>query len=104
MGTRPKNPDGTVGPYTWQTWGEIFEKYEAIAKGSIALELCPVVPSIDEDGKQWRFCGIWSKNRWEWHTTMLSIMVQRATLVGFYDTQGEMTVEYCLNQTKMSTL
>lgn len=35
---------------------------------------------------------------------MLSIMVQRATLVGFYDTQGETTVEYCLNQTKMSTI
>ena len=31
-------------------------------------------------------------------------MVQRATLVGFYDTQGETTVEYCLNQTKMSTI
>ena len=99
MGTRQRNPDGTFGAYAWQTWGEIHEKYEAIAKGCIKLNLCPVVEEIKEDGKEWRFCGIWSKNRWEWHTTMLSIMVQRATLIGFYDSMGDNQVDYCLKQT-----
>ena len=99
MGTRQRNPDGTFGAYAWQTWGEIHEKYEAIAKGCIKLDLCPVVEEIKEDGKEWRFCGIWSKNRWEWHTTMLSIMVQRATLIGFYDSMGDNQVDYCLKQT-----
>ena len=63
-----------------------------------------MISDIDEDGKEWRFCGIWSKNRWEWHTTMLSIMVQRATLIGFYDSMGDVQVDYCLNQTKLSTI
>ena len=35
---------------------------------------------------------------------MLSIMVQRATLVGFYDSMGEAQVDYCLNQTKLTTI
>ena len=48
--------------------------------------------------------GIWSKNRWEWHTTMLSTMVMRTTLIGFYDSQGEATVDYCINQTKLMTI
>ena len=35
---------------------------------------------------------------------MLSIMVQRATLIGFYDSMGDTQVDYCLNQTKLSTI
>ena len=68
------------------------------------MDLNPIITEIDEDGKEWRFCGIWSKNRWEWHTTMLSIMVQRATLIGFYDSMGDASVDYCLNQTKLQTI
>ena len=104
MGTRERLPNGEFGGYKWQTWAEINEKYEAIAKGSIVLDLCPVIEGLDEDGKEWRFCGVWSKNRWEWHTTMLSTMVQRATLIGFYDSMGDASVDYCLNQTKLSTI
>jgi long-chain acyl-CoA synthetase len=35
---------------------------------------------------------------------MLSIMVQRATLIGFYDSMGDTQVDYCLKQTKLSTM
>lgn len=59
---------------------------------------------INEDGKDWSFCGIWSKNRWEWHTTMLSAMVCKATIIGFYDSMGDKAVDYCLKQTKMKTI
>lgn len=96
MGTRARNPDGSFGAYTWQSYNEIHEKYEAISKGSIKLDLNPIIEDCNEDGKDWRFCGIWSKNRWEWHTTMLTIMVQRATLIGFYDSMGDASVDYCL--------
>ena len=65
LGTRHKNEDGTFGQYEWQTYADILEKYEAIARGSKALELLEPIPGINEDGKQWAFCGIWSKNRWE---------------------------------------
>jgi len=62
------------------------------------------VEGINEDGKDWSFCGIWSKNRWEWHTTMLSAMVCKATIIGFYDSMGDKAVDYCLKQTKMKTI
>ena len=104
LGTRPENPDGTFGAYEWQTYGEVFEKYEAIAKGCKDLQLFEVVPGINEDGKEWAFAGIWSKNRWEWHVLMLSAMVCKATVIGFYDSMGDSSVDYCLNQTKTETM
>lgn len=101
LGTRRKLQDGSFGEYEWQTFKEVFEKYEAIAKGCKELRLLETVEGINEDGKEWAFCGIWSKNRWEWHTTMLSSMVCKATVIGFYDSMGDASVEYCFNQTKL---
>ena len=69
LGTRVKNPDGTFGAYEWQTYQQVHTVYEEVAKGMRALNLCQKVDSIKEDGKDWSFCGIWSKNRSEWHTT-----------------------------------
>ena len=88
-----------MGAYTWQSFREIHEKYEAIAKGCEVLNLCPVIEEFDEDGKIWKFAGIWSKNRWEWHTTMLSLMAIKSTLVGFYDSQGDDAIAYQLDHT-----
>ena len=46
------------------------------------LDLCP---QVEGEGKQWRFLGIWAKNREEWTTSMLSAMHFSITAVGFYD-------------------
>lgn len=59
------------------------------------LDLTPV-SMTDDEGREWRFCGIWSKNRWEWHTTLLACMVNRASTIGFYDSMGPAAVDYCL--------
>jgi len=59
--------------------------YEEIAKGCKALHLLDVVPGVDEDGKEWAFAGIWSKNKWEWYVTLFAAMVCKATTIGFYD-------------------
>lgn len=67
------------------------------------LDLTPV-SMTDDEGREWRFCGIWSKNRWEWHTTLLACMVNRASTIGFYDSMGPAAVDYCLKQTKVSTM
>lgn len=75
----------------------MFVKYEEIAKGCKDLRLLEPVPGINEDGKQWAFAGIWAKNRWEWHTTLLSCMACKASVIGFYDSMGDTSVEYCLN-------
>ena len=97
FGTRAKNTDGSFGAYEWMTYKDVSIAYEEIAKGMKVLRLTEPIPGINEDGKQWSFCGIWSKNRWEWHTTMLSAMVCKATVIGFYDSMNDASVEYCLN-------
>ena len=104
FGTRQNNGDGSFGAYQWDTYQDIFVKYEEIAKGCKALQLLQNVPGVNEDGKEWAFCGIWAKNRWEWHTTMLSAMVCKATVIGFYDSMGDSSVDYCLKQTKLETM
>ncbi len=64
-----------------------------------------LIPEVSDGGDQtFRFCGIWSKNRWEWMTTLLACMHYKATVVGFFDAMGTVSVEYILNQTEMSTI
>ena len=104
LGTRAKNDDGTFGAYEWMSYQQTNVAYEEIAKGSKVLELLEPVEGINEDGKKWAFCGIWAKNRWEWHTTMLSSMVVKAAVVGFYDSMGDDSVDFCLKQTRMETM
>ena len=104
MGTRRDNQDGTFGAYEWQTYADVHVMYEEIAKGCKALQLLESIEGVTEDNHAWSFCGIWAKNRWEWHTTMLSAMVCKSTVIGFYDSMGEAAVDYCLKQTKLETM
>ena len=46
------------------------------------MGLCPEVEAED---KNWRFCGIWARNRWEWTATQLACMQYSITTVGFYE-------------------
>jgi long-subunit acyl-CoA synthetase (AMP-forming) len=99
LGTReqlPAGADGKVqfGDYTWQTWGEIDAKAQKLAKGFMVLDLCPEVRAEDKD---WRFVGIWAKNRWEWTTTLLAAMHYKITTVGFYDAMSNEQVDFILN-------
>ena len=68
------------------------------------MNLLNPIDGIDEDGKQWSFAAIWSKNRWEWHTTELAAMANKATIVGFYDSMGDASVDYILKQTRLETI
>ena len=88
LGTRTKNSDGSYGEYTWKTFGEVLDITESIAKGIKELNFCPIQEQVTEDGRDWSFAGIWSKNRWEWNAVHLACQMVRATVVGFYDTMG----------------
>ena len=61
-------------------------------------------PEIEGEGKQWKFLGIWMKNRWEWTATLLACMHFSITAVGFYDAMSAEQVDFILNQTEMKTL
>jgi len=79
------------------TYQEAFNIYEEIAKGFKVLNLFQPIEGVNEDNQQWSFCGIWAKNRWEWHISELAAMVLKSTVIGFYDSMGDSSVDYCLN-------
>lgn len=62
-------------------------------------------PEIDGDGLgKRRFCGIWSKNRWEWLASLLAMMRVNTTSVGFFDAMGADAVDFIVNQTELATM
>jgi len=74
---------------------------QSLAKGLMVLNLCP---HVEGEGKDWRFLGIWAKNRWEWTATLLATMHYNITTVGFYDAMSNEQVDFILNQTEMETM
>ena len=44
--------------------------------------------STSGDGRDWRFIGIWSKNRWEWLASHIANMYFTYTTIGFFDSMG----------------
>ena len=65
------------------------------------MGLCP---DIEGEGKQWKFLGVWMKNRAEWTLSLLACMYQSITTVGFFDAMSVEQVDFILNQTEMTTL
>lgn len=102
LGTRKFISKDTFGDYEWKTYREIDILARDFASGALELNLCPEVVT-PEDGKL-NFIGIYSKNREEWVVTDLAAHLISATVVTFYDTLGESTIEYILDQTKLTTI
>ena len=65
------------------------------------MGLCP---DIEGEGKQWKFLGVWMKNRAEWTLSLLACMYQSITTVGFFDAMSVEQVDFILNQTEMTSL
>ncbi|KAF4674459.1 hypothetical protein FOZ60_001257, partial [Perkinsus olseni] len=62
-GTRPVLDDGSVGPFEWQTYKEVYERIINFGRGLEELNLL----SKSEDGSM-RLIGIYMKNRSESRT------------------------------------
>ena len=98
LGTRQQlandaNGKPVFGDYEWKTFGEVDVIAQKLARGVMALNLCP---QIEGEGQLWRFLGIWAKNRWEWTTTLLACMHYKITAVGFYDAMSSEQVDFIL--------
>jgi len=63
-----------------------------------------LAPEIEGEGRQWRFIGIWAKNRQEWVTTLIGNMYYNVTTVGFFDAMSPTQVDFILNQTELSCI
>ncbi|KAF4682409.1 hypothetical protein FOZ60_010596 [Perkinsus olseni] len=98
-GTRPILDDGSVGPFEWQTYKEVYERIINFGRGLEELNLL----SKSEDGSM-RLIGIYMKNRSEWVIAEQGAFTRRATTVPLYDTLGEDAVSYVINQTQVRTV
>lgn len=63
-----------------------------------------LVTETEGDGKDWRFVGIWCKNRPEWLITHIANMYFKQTTIGFFDSMGFGAVDYILLQTELSCI
>ncbi|EER06431.1 Long-chain-fatty-acid--CoA ligase, putative [Perkinsus marinus ATCC 50983] len=98
-GTRPRLDDGSVGPYEWQTYKEVYDRILNFGRGLEHLNLL----SKSGDGSM-RVIGIYMKNRSEWIIAEQGAFTRRATTVPLYDTLGEDAVSYVINQTQVRTV
>ena len=88
--------------YTWITYQYVYEACINFAKGVELLKLCPEFHSkISGDFK---FLGIYSKNRIEWIMAYLGSHANSGTVVTIYDTLGEKAMEYIFWQTELETI
>lgn len=98
-----KADDGSItfGEYQWKSYKETQQVVHSIARGINTLQL---YNEAEGDGLNWKFVGIWSRNRWEWMATYMANMHFNYTTVGFFDSMGPQTVDYICNQTELKTL
>jgi long-chain acyl-CoA synthetase len=87
--------------YEWLTFKETQDQVRALAHGLMALDLCP---AVQNEGVDWRFLGIQSKNRKEWCMLNLADAHQKITTVALYDTLGKEAMRYIINQTELTTV
>ena len=87
---------------TWLTYQYVFDQCVYFAKGVSLLGLCPEFHSR-RDG-DFKFLGIYSKNRIEWIVAYLGSHANSATVVTIYDTLGEKAMEFIFKQTELETI
>ncbi len=63
-----------------------------------------LTPVIHDEGKDWQFMGVLSKNREEWVFIHLANQKNSVITVGFYDTLGPSAIDFIINQTKLTTM
>ena len=91
-------PDGTVGPYEWETYQQVKGRIEAVAAAMWKLDMVPMAP----DGR--RFFGFFLKNCRDWVVTSLACYQTNVVVVPMYDTLGPETVAYIQEQTLTSSV
>ena len=91
-------PDGSVGPFEWQTYAQVSARIDAIAA---ALWKVQLVPSAAQG---LRFLGLYCKNSPEWMLAAEACYKTGVVVVPMYDTLGAEVVHYIQGQTQMASV
>jgi long-chain acyl-CoA synthetase len=102
LGTRKTISKDKFGEYQWKSFKEIDALVKQFATGINVLDLCPEIES-HHDGK-FKFMGIYARNREEWVVADLACHLNSVTVVTFYDTLGDDTIGFVLEQTLLTSI
>ena len=97
FGTRFR-ADGSIGPFSWQTYAEVSARIDSVAAALWKLQLVP------KAAEGHRFLGMYLKNSPEWMVAAEACYKTGVVVVPMYDTLGAETVTYIQGQTKMDTV
>lgn len=114
VGVRKRTPDGTVGPYEWETYGQLSERKKNFGSGVLhLLKTNPFKTSseahakidnheqIASAGSEMSFILTqFSHNRKEWIVADLACIDYSITNTSLYDTLGPETSQYILGLTE----
>lgn len=101
FGSREKLPNGNFGKYLWKSYDEVYEIVTSFAKTLEERDLCP---TIKEDDRQVRTLGIFCKTREEWVCTWIACWYIGGCIVPLYDTLGEDSVMWIIQQAELRTV
>jgi len=102
LGTRKFISKDNYGDYEFKSFKQIYDEVKDFAAGLKILDLIPEIES-QIDGK-FKFLGMYAKNREDWIVADLAGHLNGVSVVTFYDTLGESTIDFILNQTKLTTV
>jgi long-chain acyl-CoA synthetase len=101
FGTRRKDAEGKFQEYQWTNCKTAYERSHNMAKSLHKLEVCPKTHFDEGDFK---FMGLYAKNREEWCQSDLACAMSGITVVTLYDTLGKASIEFIVSQTSMASL
>ncbi|KAF8823028.1 AMP-binding enzyme domain-containing protein [Cardiosporidium cionae] len=105
LGTRSKQQNGELGPYAWKLFGEVETLVLNTGAGILHYSLITAISFDDfQPQTEFRFLGIFSKNREEWTLCEYACAAYGFTLVPLYDTLGAESLLYILNLTRLTTI
>ena len=91
-------PNGSIGPYSWQSYTEVSARIDAVAAALWKLELVP------RAAEGLRFLGLYCKNSPEWMLVAEACYKTGVVVVPMYDTLGADVVSYIQGQTQARRL
>ena len=87
--------------YKYTSVKNVVDNCKNFASGCNYLK---IIPTVEAEGRHWRFLGIQAKNREEWVTAHWGNMFNQTTSVALYETLGEPALRFIMNETEMMTI
>ena len=89
------------GKYEWLTYKDTHKMALNLAKG---MELNDMMSEVEYEGNNYRLVGIYGPNCPGWIITDLACILSDVTASTLYDTLGEGSTRYIINQGELKTI